>query len=302
MYDMSFGQAQSSTLSIRIRSSTITIMAGVQSQRLVSLVQTTMPLSLPSELLDLIVDHLHDEPNALKACCVVDKSWIPRARKHLFSHVGFHAPKFRIESWRKTFPDPSNSPAHYTHSLSVCGLSEVTAADGDVGGWISTFRNVTRLRLRSLHEDDYRTSLLFRGLSPIVRSLHLSSITLSEAFDLICSFPLLEDLVLIDFGSWSDAGRWDIPLTSPKLTGSLDLSMVRGIRPAARRLLDLPDGLRFAKITAMCSNEDLELVTDLVSRCSGTLESLTVVKCLQSAFSLAFVTGEYLTIYRHMHV
>ena len=44
---------------------------------------------LPPELLDLIVDLLHDTGDALESCCPVFKSWIPRTRKHLFSHIEF---------------------------------------------------------------------------------------------------------------------------------------------------------------------------------------------------------------------
>jgi len=33
---------------------------------------------LPPEILDYIVDLLHNSPNALKECCLVSKSWIPR--------------------------------------------------------------------------------------------------------------------------------------------------------------------------------------------------------------------------------
>jgi len=51
--------------------------------------ETTMSRSLPPEILDLIVDHLHDEPTALKACCLVSKSWVPRTWNHLFALVEF---------------------------------------------------------------------------------------------------------------------------------------------------------------------------------------------------------------------
>jgi len=44
---------------------------------------------LPPEILDYIVDFLHDNQNALKRCCLVSKSWIPRTRKHLFADIRF---------------------------------------------------------------------------------------------------------------------------------------------------------------------------------------------------------------------
>ena len=42
---------------------------------------------LPPELLDHIVDCLHDSEDALRACCLVSKPWISRTRKHLFAQI-----------------------------------------------------------------------------------------------------------------------------------------------------------------------------------------------------------------------
>ncbi|KAF9645264.1 hypothetical protein BDM02DRAFT_3073690, partial [Thelephora ganbajun] len=57
------------------------------------LTQTTMSSPhqshLPPEILDYIVDLLHDEPETLKQCCLVSKSWVSRTRKHLFANVEF---------------------------------------------------------------------------------------------------------------------------------------------------------------------------------------------------------------------
>ena len=79
----------------------------------------------PLEPLDLIIDFLHGDPVALKSCCIVSKSWAPRARLYLFAHVVFHAdPRTdlpQIRQWAKTFPDPSNSSARYTRSLMIHG-------------------------------------------------------------------------------------------------------------------------------------------------------------------------------------
>ena len=46
---------------------------------------TYWSLSLPPETLDLIADHLHDEPTALTACCPVSESWVTRIRRHLLT-------------------------------------------------------------------------------------------------------------------------------------------------------------------------------------------------------------------------
>ena len=165
---------------------------------------------LPPEILDLTVGHLHDDPATLKACCVVSKPWVPRTRKHLFAHVEFHHSRSPIELWRKAFPDPSNSPAHHTQSLLVAGPA-ANMGDADL---IRTFHNVEYLTFSLT----CRAFLVpFYGLLPAVRSLRLLYST-SSVFDLICSFPLLEDVAL-DL-PYSEGDGQNTPSTSPKLTVS----------------------------------------------------------------------------------
>jgi len=255
-----------------------------------------MSSSLPPETLDLIIDLLHDEPTTLKSCCVVSKSWVPRTRRHLFARVEFYDSGPHAELWKKTFPDSSNSPAHHTHTLSISGTSVITAADT---AWIRTFHNVVHLKLSRMG----RTSFIpLYGLSPTVRSLTLTCTT-CNVFNLICSFPLLEDLALGTFFPTSDVEARNTHLASPNLTGTLDLSTLGGIRLITRRLLDLPGGLRFSKINAVFFNENPKLLTDLVSSCSDTLESLTISYRPQRAFSSTPVISQHLTAAcRHSHV
>ena len=247
-----------------------------------------MPCSLPPEVLDLIVDHLLDEPTALKGCCLVSKSWVPRTRKHLFANVEFHAEESHIKLWKDAFPDPSNSPAHHTRSLFIRGFAVFAA---DVGGWIHTFNRVNHLRLECLSNEDHRISLIpFHGLSPTLKSLRLNC-SYPNVFDLICSFPLLEDLALVSSTYESDTGGWDTPSTSPKLTGSLDLRIPAGICAPARRLLGFPGGLHFTGITVGYRYEGIGSTSDLVLRCSDTLEYLSIAYCFPSAFHSTPVLG-----------
>ena len=227
----------------------------------------------PQEILDVIVDHLRDEPTALKACCVVSKYWIHRTRKHLFARVKFHTPKPHPEPRKKTPPDPSNSPAHHTRTLSIHGLSVITAADANAGGWIRTFQ-CRRFAIGVLWLGGPQ-SLPCPVPRIIARpQIPTSHLCLPRDLDLICSFPLLDDLELVPLDSGSAA--WNAPSTSPKLTGYLELRELGMIGPAAHRLLDLPGGLYFAKITVACHNEDVESIMDLVSGCSDTLKFLDI--------------------------
>jgi len=250
-------------------------------RRLTGSVETSMS-SLPPEILDTIIDHLRNEPATLKTCCLVSKSWVPRTRRHLFVQVYFNSPFASIELWKKTFPDPSNSPAHHTRTLYVHGPPVTTAAEKGAGGLIRTFRNVVHLELSKMD----RASLVpFCGFSSTLRSLNLIH-TPVDIFDLVCSFPLLEDLTLVALLPTGEVGGWNVPSTPPKLTGTLDLRMFGEAHHVARILLDLPGGLHFSEINAAFYDEDAKSVSDVVSRCSGTLERLTLTR--QGAFRFSF--------------
>lgn len=272
-----------------------------RSQRLTTLAQTTiMSRSLPPELLDLIVDHLHDDPSTLLSCCTVSKSWVPWSRWHIFAHVKFDTSRFSLESWMGAFPDPLDSPAHYTRSLTILDLAIAAATSPDAGRWIRAFHKIDHLHVNtiSLNEDDQVSFAPLHGLLPTVRSLHFDSTYLksSEVFGLLHSFPLLEDFELNTYSCQGEADEWRAPLTSPKLTGSLKLhNVVGGMGDIARQLLDLPNGLNFTRMVLACIEEgDHKAAGDLVLECSGTLESLDVTNYVLGVSPSTVVPDQYL--------
>jgi len=248
----------------------------------------------PPEILDYIVDHLHDKRDALKNCCLVSKSWVPRSRKHLFGYVKIHSAA-KLNLWKKMFPDKSDSPACHTHTISLTCPEEVTAADAEEGGWIRSFSHVVRL---GIHSDPMKYGgpvvplTPFHGFSPALNYLRILSSTLpnSQIFDLICSLPLLEDLTLGIGGTDDNVPSPDVPLrvvqpTSPALTGTLDLTVFGGMESIARRFLGLPNGLHFRELVlSWFYKEDLQWIIALVVGCSDTLERLSVTCHLRSAF------------------
>ena len=250
---------------------------------------------LPSEILDYIVDLLHDAQPALMNCCLVSKSWIPRTRKHLFAYIRFTTEGY-LQTWKKTFPDPSTSPAHHTKTLFIACSHVVTAADAEVGGWVTGFSRVVHLHvgaheLSHLLDHGLVVNLVpFHGFSPAIKSLRVNCVALpsSQLRDLILSFPLLEDLAVIAYSGTSvDDGGSDgslnvlQPPSSPALTGSLELWAGGGMRPIVRSLLSLPGGIHFRMLTLTWRHkEDFLSTTILVEECSHTLESLQITCCL----------------------
>ena len=174
----------------------------------------------PSEILDLIFNNLHDERTTLKACCVVSKSWVYCARRHIFAQVRFGQLGSSVESWMAASPDPPNSPAHHAHTLSISSLQAITAASLNARPSIRAFHQITSLNLTTFRWDDSQVSLVpLRGLSPTLKSLTIAhkSISPSEVIGLVCSFPSLEDLKLVSTAEGDTTEEWTIPSTSPKL-------------------------------------------------------------------------------------
>ncbi|KAF8478336.1 hypothetical protein JB92DRAFT_3280461 [Gautieria morchelliformis] len=42
---------------------------------------------LPGEMIDQVIDHLHDDPPSLRACCLTCRAWAPSARFHIFHDI-----------------------------------------------------------------------------------------------------------------------------------------------------------------------------------------------------------------------
>ena len=244
---------------------------------------------LPTELLDRVVDLLHDSEYALRNCCSVSKSWIPRTRKHLFAYIRFLSTK-RLQSWKKTFPDPFTSPAHYTKTLLIDCPHVFTAVDAEEDSWVRGFSQVVRLELNSqrMYTNESAISLApLHGFSLVLKSLRVTFTILppSRVFDLILSFPHLDDLVVIAFDASIDSGGGPdalptitLPSSSPTLAGSLDIFLGGGMESITRRLLSLPSGIHFRELKLTWNHkQDLSLTTPLVEGCSRTLESLNII-------------------------
>jgi len=239
---------------------------------------------LPPELLDLIVDLSHQRESVLRNCCLISKSWIPRTRKHLFADIRFNTVK-KLKSWKRKFPDPSTSPARYAKTLLIVCLHAVTAADAEEGGWIRAFSQVGQLEVRRPPGGPAISLVPFHGFSPVMKTLRLGSTISSSSgiFNLILSFPLLEDLVMVSYDTeFTDNGDGSDelsataqPSSSPAFTGSLALQE-GGLEHLGHWLLSLSGGIHFRELSLTCLPKDLLLAAALVGECSHSLESLDI--------------------------
>jgi hypothetical protein len=182
----------------------------------------------------------------------------------------------------KAFPDPSSSPVHYTRSLSSYGFETIASAGTHAWAWVRAFRHVVHLQTVAARWNDSRVSLApLYGLFPSLRSIsiHNSRIPPSELLDLICSFPPPPRDLQLQNVSTSDStanDEWSAPpSTLPELTGTLRLN--GWIGPVIWRSLNLlNDRSCFVNIVMTGRGGDADLMADLVSKCSETLESLSI--------------------------
>jgi len=263
-------------------------MSEIESDTITPCAKTTMS-NIPCELLDQIVDLLHDSQTPLRNCCLVSKSWVPRARRRLFADIHFQTPE-NLESWKKTFPDPPISPAYYAKLLWIGCPQVVTAEGAEAGGWIASFTSVEHLELggQDTQARGWEVAFaVFHGFSPVIKSIRMNAsfLPFRHLFDLVLSFPLLEDLgmsdcydVPIDNDGDSDGlSTTAQALSLPTFTGSLDLHLDEGMGPVVRWLLTPPGGIHFRKLALLWScEEEVSLTMALMEKCSRTIESIYV--------------------------
>jgi hypothetical protein len=131
--------------------------------------------SVPTELVDIIIDHLSEDKHSLSNCGLVCHSWVARSQLNLFHEVSV------TRQNAAGFVALLNTPSSKTFTSYIVRLSLV-----DLG------------RERSQSADQNTLILSFPTL-PNVNTLSLFNTnfeTFTQALNLICSFPELHDLSL----------------------------------------------------------------------------------------------------------
>lgn len=78
-----------------------------------------MTWSLPPELDDIILDHFHDDPTTLSRCALVQKSWLPAARYHLWSNLRLNCASDELTKLRTLLTSTSPAVGFYIRSVVV---------------------------------------------------------------------------------------------------------------------------------------------------------------------------------------
>jgi hypothetical protein len=166
----------------------------------------------PPELIDRIIDHLHEDVSTLLSCSTVSRTWLPAVRFHLVHSIFLSNDSALLSFLRFILRDPNvGQHARYLHF----GYDS-----GDDGYPVSWLRPTVELgllpsyllRLKKLELDDdwsrygdANRRVFIQGFQSIV-ALNISSSTfyaMEDALELLLSFPMLDDLSLC----WIDIGE-----------------------------------------------------------------------------------------------
>ena len=166
-----------------------------------------MSLPIPLELVELVIDSLHDDVYALAACALASRAFLDRARFHI---------------WREITVPVESDPPH----VRIQALLEILDTNSDIAPLVQclTLQGVLapqpRNRVQEYWDDPDGTSLLWEKL-PNIRVLKFAQLSFNNGLHQLIPFayslPNLEELVLIGFDAAPERGH----LHSPPYRGSI---------------------------------------------------------------------------------
>ncbi|KAJ7184764.1 hypothetical protein C8R46DRAFT_466351 [Mycena filopes] len=76
---------------------------------------------LPPEVIDMIIDNLHNHPRTLRACGLVSRNWLGRSRHYLFMKAIYVAAR-DLEGFHGLLKSPYNTLAFHLRNIRLTGL------------------------------------------------------------------------------------------------------------------------------------------------------------------------------------
>jgi hypothetical protein len=157
--------------------------------------------SLPPEVIDTVLDHLHSDFHTLLSCSLVSTAWLPASRYHAFDRIQLtssnlvrfldvlHSPQTTLQPYIRHI----HMGSLYTYRFNPAWLGEALPRLGRV------LTSVRSLRLNDLHWSELCTRAFLASFDGRVTSLELVAMgfdEFDEVTDAIASFPLLHTLCL----------------------------------------------------------------------------------------------------------
>lgn len=187
--------------------------------------------SLPPEVVDTILDHLHDDHRTLRQCSLVSSQWLPTSRFHAFSSVTLTTAN--LPDFLELLNSPLLTLGPYVEDIRVFSLDSARYN----ASWLSTalprlgstLENSRSLALEGLDwftiNAETQSSFLksFDGRLTCIKLIQMKFLNFSEVVACIASFPFLESLVLKEVGWDLDDEYYTPDKCPPKHLRNLEL-------------------------------------------------------------------------------
>lgn len=174
--------------------------------------------AFPQELIDIIIDYLHDEKPSLHACSAVCHSWLPSARYHLFYAIDITCSLLcNTERYHRLLASLEESPqlASYIQDLKVGYTSWCIGSEGAENLLSTIFNKLKNVRTLTLQRvyipalpAHLKESLYALFALSTLRRLSLADFnvqTFSELTTLLTTCSRLTCLILFQI-RWEDRG------------------------------------------------------------------------------------------------
>ena len=211
---------------------------------------------------------------SLRRCSTAARAFVSPCRRHLFSRVVFRPHNLR--TWKTNFPNPSTSPAIYTHEMRIHLASD---APIQLAEYMPHFSNVRDLTLIGGRCENHEWISPIGRLPASIRSLTMKfvSVTNSQVLEIMGRLPNLDNFSLCTFqGGGFPAGTGEI--LKGRYSGRLELLLMGDSHAnIVRSLLEAPGGLAFKSVKVFCNTEDdFPVYADLVTACQDTLACVDI--------------------------
>lgn len=157
------------------------------------------------ELIDMIIDYLHDDQRSLASCALVAYHWVQSSRYHLFASVSLSG--FRWIRFLDLLDSPFTTIPPHVRALELTDChNELESLDEGIAR-LSNSNHLVAIDSLSLKMIDWRKLSLEFHIATLLSSFqqitrlhldHTSFRTEDDVVDLISSYPLLEELSMED--------------------------------------------------------------------------------------------------------
>lgn len=247
---------------------------------------------LPQELIDIVLDNLHDDQRSLRQCSLVCKAWVPRCRSYIFEHIYLKSED--VDRWRRMMeasPEYSNLVRSFTRSflrrnVEVLRISSSPENNVIPFQMLSQFSNLLTIDARRFSLEGYPNDFLSLKL-PSVKSLIVYSLTGESSHQILQFLSIFPGLSRLEISlHWRTSSTADA--TFPNLPKLKHLRMFINNNAGfefGRLLTKFSATKALQYFHATTSTPEDGSLNGLIASCASTLTSLHIADTSQMSES-----------------